>query len=93
MASANGGKNLVQTLDDLAAKDKALVVAENKKAAVADDIPAGYVRVRLVRPLTDGAGKTWEGVVDLPAGKVPKSAEVLGTSSKKAEEPELDLDA
>lgn len=92
MANANGGKTLPQTLDEMAKKDKAVELAEDRKAKAVNDVPAGMVRVRLVRPMTDGAGRTWDiGIADVPKGMVPKSAVVLQEGSD-ANEPELTLD-
>lgn len=95
MANANGGKTLPQALDEMAKKDKAAALAEDQKAKTVNDVPAGMVRVRLIRPMTDGGGRTWDiGIADIPKDMVPQSATVLqeGPSAAKAEVDQTELD-
>lgn len=95
MANANGGKTLPQTLDEMAKKDQAAALAEDRKAKTVNDVPVGMVRVRLIRPMTDGAGRTWDiGIADIPKGMVPQSATVLqeGPNAEDAEVDQLALD-
>jgi len=70
-------KSTAEQIKATAAKTNAVDLAEDAREAKSD-VPAGHLRVRLVRPLIRiGQVSLPVGIYTLPAAEVPKSAKVL----------------